>query len=283
MLARLESDAREAERARKDAVSLRDEAEKLKREWTERTESTVNEMLDRTRQKLRRILEQAQDEVRSSVKKLDEARHKKELDQARSRISEAFNLSTDRLLTALEEEAPEIAQALDIHGKDKKKALHQTPPLIQAGTQVRIPKWKSTGTVIEIQGGKAKVSMGTIQMVIAMTDIEPLSTSEINALPKTRPPGRKGSQVHVAAVPPSKIDLRGIRFEEAMSELTRYLDLAYRSGGLAEVTVVHGMGSGALREGARKLLAQLPYVRDFRDGGAGLGGSGATLVEFERD
>jgi DNA mismatch repair protein MutS2 len=89
--------------------------------------------------------------------------------------------------------------------------------------------------------------------------------------------------VHVASVPDSRLDLRGVRFDEAMSELERYLDQAYQSGGLAEVTIVHGLGTGALREGTRKLLGELPYIKDFRDGGIGMGGSGATLVEFDRD
>jgi DNA mismatch repair protein MutS2 len=125
--------------------------------------------------------------------------------------------------------------------------------------------------------------MGTIQMVMAITDIEPLAPSELAALPKSSPPGsRKAPSVHIAAVPPSQLDLRGVRFDEAMHELEHYLDQAYRSGGLAEVTIVHGLGTGALREGTRKLLSELPYVKDFRDGGAGLGGTGATIVEFDQ-
>jgi DNA mismatch repair protein MutS2 len=68
-----------------------------------------------------------------------------------------------------------------------------------------------------------------------------------------------------------------------MSQLEGYLDQAYRSGSYVEVTVVHGLGTGALREGTHKILGKLPYVKTFRDGGAGHGGSGATVVEFDRD
>ncbi|MGK5082423.1 Smr/MutS family protein [Bdellovibrionota bacterium FG-1] len=284
MLAKLESDSRETERARKDSVRLRDEAEKLKKEWTERTQAAVNEMLERTRQKLRRILEQAQDQVRTSVRKLDEAKHRKDLDQTRSAINEAFSLSNDRLETALDEEAPELAQALALQNKEIKKPTSSQSllPLLHIGTQVRIPKWKTTGTVLEIQGAKAKVSMGTIQMVMSTSDIEPLAPSEVAALPKQRRSGSR-AQVHVVAVPDSQVDLRGIRFDEAMSQLSSYLDQAYQSGALAEVTIVHGLGTGALREGTRKLLAELAYIKNYRDGGVGMGGSGATIVEFERD
>jgi DNA mismatch repair protein MutS2 len=80
---------------------------------------------------------------------------------------------------------------------------------------------------------------------------------------------------------PESIDLRGIRFEDAMQQLESYLDRAFRAG-RSMVTVVHGLGTGAIREGARKLLGELPYVKEFRDGGAGGGGAGATIVEFEK-
>ena len=79
----------------------------------------------------------------------------------------------------------------------------------------------------------------------------------------------------------SELDLRGQRFEEAMSNLEAYLDRAFRSG-RSFVNIIHGIGTGALREGTLKLLSQLPYVHEFRDGGPGGGGAGATVVEFER-
>jgi DNA mismatch repair protein MutS2 len=51
---------------------------------------------------------------------------------------------------------------------------------------------------------------------------------------------------------------------------------------MVEVTVVHGLGTGAIREGTRKLISKLPYIKTFRDSGLGQGGAGATLVEFDR-
>ncbi len=282
MLAKLEQDAREADRARREAEHLRAEAERMHKEWTERTETAVGEMLDRTRQRLRRILEAAQDEVRASVRKLDEAKNRHEIDKTRAQLNESLTLASERMESALTEEAPEIADALAY----KAKARAQEPakaPKLETGTAVRIPKWKSTGTILEITGNRAKVSMGTIQMSLALSDIEPLSALEISALPKSRPKPSSGGSGATSFVPESRLDLRGVRFEEAMSELQRYLDLVFRSGALMEVTIVHGMGTGALREGTRKILSSLPYIKNYRDGGVGLGGAGATLVEIDRD
>jgi DNA mismatch repair protein MutS2 len=286
VLSRLESDTQEAARARKDAVSIREEAEKLRKEWTERTETSVGEMMERTRQKLRKILESAQDEVRSSVRKLDELKNRKDLDQTRSQISETYTIASSRLETALQEEAPEIAEVLSkSETKNKNTEEPTTKPKIEIGAWVRIPKWKNTGKVLEIKGSKVKVEMGTIQMTLSLDDIDSLTASE-TAMAKAAQPKPKKARTYefdTVAAPPPQLDLRGMRLDDAMSELERYLDQAFRSGSMVEVTVVHGLGTGALREGARKLIGKLPYIKVFKDSGFGQGGAGATIVEFDRE
>jgi DNA mismatch repair protein MutS2 len=291
MLSGLENDAREAARARKEAIAIREEAEKLKKEWTERTETSVSEMLERTRQKLRRVLEQAQDEVRSSVKKLDELKNRRDVDHERGKMNEVFGVASSRLESALQEEAPEVAAALERNqiARNKEKAENpfgQAPakPKLEVGTLVRIPKWKSTGKILEIKGSKVKVAMGTIQMSLALEDVDVLTASEAAVVIASQPrsnPRAKSYEMSSVAAPPPQIDLRGMRLDDAMSELERYLDQAFRGGGM-EVTIVHGLGTGAIREGARKLIAKLPYIKTFRDSGLGQGGAGATLVEFDR-
>lgn len=280
VLSKLESDSKEAARARKEAVTLRDEAAQLKKEWTDRTEASVNEMLNRTRQKLRRILEQAQDEVRASVKKLDEMRSRRDIDLTRSQVNETLSTASELLEEALEEEAPEIAKALSRKKKEKlsegRAAEGEGILSIQPGMTVRIPKWKNTGTVLEVSGQRVKVAMGTLQMTLSLDEVEPVR----GAAPKT--PKAHIASVSAAETVPNSLDLRGVRFDEAMAEAERYLDLAARSGS-PMVTIIHGLGTGAIREGVRKLLHSLPYVKTFRDGGTGQGGTGATIIEFERD
>ncbi|MCM0605390.1 MAG: Smr/MutS family protein, partial [Xanthomonadaceae bacterium] len=78
------------------------------------------------------------------------------------------------------------------------------------------------------------------------------------------------------------LDLRGKRYDMAMHELEKYLDRAFRSG-RAEVTIVHGLGTGTIRQGTLELLKSLPYIKSYYDGGTGRGGDGATVVEFARN
>lgn len=280
VLTQLENDSQEAARARKEAITLRDEAAQLKKEWTERTETSIDAMLDRTRQKLRRILEQAQDEVRSSVKKLDELRSRREIDTTRTHLNETITTATELLEDALTEEAPEIAQVLS--RKKKEKSLKSrglesetVADQLQPGVTVRIPKWKNTGTVLQVSGSRVKVAMGTLQMTLSLDEIEPIAGAT------TKPPRTHIASVSAAETVPATLDLRGIRFEEAMTQAERYLDLAARSGS-PMVTIIHGFGTGVIREGVRKLLQKLPYIKEFRDAGPGQGGTGATLIEFDR-
>jgi DNA mismatch repair protein MutS2 len=75
------------------------------------------------------------------------------------------------------------------------------------------------------------------------------------------------------------LDLRGARVDEALELLDRYLDQAAVNQA-GRVTVVHGHGSGALRDAVRSALGAHPLVREWRPGGRGEGGDGASVVLF---
>jgi DNA mismatch repair protein MutS2 len=77
----------------------------------------------------------------------------------------------------------------------------------------------------------------------------------------------------------SSLDLRGARVEEALAMLDQYLDDAVHAGA-GGVTVVHGHGSGAMRDAVREMLGAHPLVRKWRPGEQGEGGDGATVVSL---
>ena len=77
----------------------------------------------------------------------------------------------------------------------------------------------------------------------------------------------------------SSLDLRGARVDEALEALGTYLDDASLAG-LEQVLVIHGLGTGALRDAAREQLAAHPLVKSFRPGERGEGGDGATIVRL---
>ena len=276
VLSKLENDAREATRAREEAEALRREAAKLEAEWRDRTERSVGEMLDRTRQKLKRVVETAQEEVRTTARRLEELKARKEADDAKVRLIETLAAANELVDSALKEEAPEVAETLERARREKEKPRPSaaTAAGMETGAKVRVPKWKSTGTVLSVQGDKVKVALGNLQMTLGLAEIELVA-----------PPKSPAQRTHVstsASAQAEELDMRGMRYDEAMSALEAYLDAAYRSGVNVEVRVIHGFGTGALREGTRKLLSRLPYVREFRDAPSNQGGAGATVIELNR-
>jgi DNA mismatch repair protein MutS2 len=77
----------------------------------------------------------------------------------------------------------------------------------------------------------------------------------------------------------SSLDLRGARVDEALDALARYLDDAGLAG-LDKVTIIHGLGTGALRDAVRREAASHPLVTGVRPGERGEGGDGATIVSL---
>ncbi len=283
VISKLQADLEKATEEKKQATVMREEAEKLKAEWTNKARELVDEVLSKSRQRIRKILEQAQDKVREAVQKMDEAGSRKGLDETRKSLNQLLSDTNAQIEASVLEEAPELADA--IHNRPVEPS--EQPGEIQVGSQVRIPKWKSIGTVLEMSGSKVKVSMGKMQMSLTLSDVVALSDAERKIEEKAASSKKTGRTPisHLSdrpAAPSDRLDLRGVRFDEAMSSLERYLDVAFRSGSLYAVTIVHGFGTGAIREGTRKLLATLPYIKSFRDGNAGEGGQGATIVEFDQ-
>jgi DNA mismatch repair protein MutS2 len=80
--------------------------------------------------------------------------------------------------------------------------------------------------------------------------------------------------------PKARLDLRGKRYEEAMMELDEFIDQALLNN-LAQVDIVHGIGTGVIREGVTKYLRRNKQVKEFGYAPQNAGGSGCTIVTFK--
>jgi len=135
-----------------------------------------------------------------------------------------------------------------------------------------------SGRVIELRGGDAIVAVGTMKLTVPRRSLKRVRSSAATpaATPSATVPLRGALPEED---PRSEIDLRGLRVDEMEVELLHALDGAVR-GDLRTVRIIHGKGTGALRERVAELLRGDPRVREFRLGMWNEGGAGVTVAEL---
>lgn len=147
------------------------------------------------------------------------------------------------------------------------------PGDIVEGDMVWVKGLGTTGQVIALDGDSAEVQVGTFGVRVQQSDLERRIPSEQAGPEKQRT---------VVAVPPRpspslELDLRGRTVEEALPQVDKYLDDAFLAG-MPFVHIVHGKGTGALRQAVRQQLHRHPLVKSHRSGEQGEGGSGVTVA-----
>jgi DNA mismatch repair protein MutS2 len=281
-LQRLEADSAAATLARAEAERLLAQAKALEALWIKKTESGFEDLLSRTQNRLRKTLEKAQSEIRERLIQLESSKSRSEVQQLRRELLSSLETHETELKEALQTEAPERSW------KDSKNAQtpDQTPHarrLFTEGTSVRVARWKSTGSILKLKGDQhAEIALGALKLTLPLSELEWLApppkkrASHIATQLSTSNP-QSGSRSERSE---SELDIRGLRYEAAMTEVEHFLNHAHQNQRL-RVTIIHGLGTGALREGTLRLLRSLPFVKTFQDGGPQGGGAGATFIELD--
>ncbi len=155
------------------------------------------------------------------------------------------------------------------------------------GWEGRIAALEKGGTRATLEAGGMRVSVGVndLELVVGVVDGGGAATESaaVRAAARgempSRPDGISSLRLGRARSVASSLDLRGARVDEALEALARYLDDASLAG-LEQVTIIHGLGTGALRDAVRAQAASHPLVKSFRAGERGEGGDGATIVRL---
>ena len=254
-LERRDGEARELvahlDRERTGAEQLRGALEEREGELRQRAKTAER----KAREDARQLLMEARSEVEEAIKEVRSAADSQGVAdatrRARARVEEAARLQLERARAAGVEEVPDLA-------------LSQ---------RVRLPGG-ATGSVVELEGGRALVEVGALRIELPSADLEPV---EASALPETR----TATGIRPARVPDvdptDKVDLRGLRYDEVELELGRALDAAV-VGDVSELRIIHGKGTGAVRARVQELLEADGRVKEFRLGLHGEGGAGVTVV-----
>ncbi|HLL46227.1 MAG TPA: Smr/MutS family protein, partial [Longimicrobiaceae bacterium] len=148
---------------------------------------------------------------------------------------------------------------------------------LEAGTRVRIESLGRTGTVVEVRDGKAMVEAGSLRMLLPRDDLSVLPAGDQE--PRKQSAGWGGGYAAAANDAHPEVDLRGLRVDELEMRLGKALDDAILAG-LPSFRIIHGKGTGALRERVQELLKNDRRITVARPGEHFEGGTGVTVVEF---
>jgi DNA mismatch repair protein MutS2 len=185
---------------------------------------------------------------------------------ARTTLTEA---RLDESVARIEERVEELAPAGD--GAREEAPSAELAPVTVGATVRSRDGWQGTVADIDEKTGQATIAAGSLRVSVPVSELTVSGEAKVIPGETIRP------QVH--RMVPGSLDLRGARVEEALEMLDTYLDQASVAS-VPRVTVIHGHGSGALRDALRRQLGAHPLVKSWRAGERGEGGDGATIVEL---
>lgn len=299
----LESSAQEVQNERKAIIrKAKQEAEELIREANKRIENTIREIKEKQAEKENtRKLRQELDNFRKEVQSIQE----KEEDEKIARKIAQIQGRRERHAKRMQDKAKQKAEREKNGGVGDNRSFSPASTtsynkdVVCVGDSVKIKGLTSVGTVISIKGKNAVVNFNGMKTSVPVESLQRADKQPTESLTKTESRYESLAKNHSqnsAAVNSSgggqydimashnhsftqQLDLRGFRVDEALIQLTNYIDDAILLG-VNQVRILHGTGTGALRQLTRQYLATVPNVTDFHDEHVQFGGTGITVVEF---
>ncbi|OJF95333.1 endonuclease MutS2 [Alkalibacterium sp. 20] len=255
-----ESEAGKATKERRDAESLH---RKLEAEY-----KTYQNEKDHLRKKAETeaniYLEKKKQEAEAIIKDL----RQKQLEGHMSEpLKEHEFIDVQSRLSHLKTEEMSLNKNKVLQKQKQKKGL-------RVGNSVEVQSFGQRGIIVEqADNSHWVVQMGMLKMKLPEADLVQI---EQEKEPKQRVSITRSSSMGVS----TEIDVRGERVEEALNKVDKYLDQALLAN-YPKVTIIHGMGTGAVRKGVQQFLKKHSQVKEFGDAPANQGGNGATIVTFK--
>jgi DNA mismatch repair protein MutS2 len=263
MIASLEDSRKKAEEEELEAKNHLQQAEILHKDLQKQIDEYHDErdaMVEKAAKEAAAIVENAQREAEAIIADLRKLRLEKHADVKEHELIDAKK--------RLEEAAPKVK-------KTSNKAARPLDKSLKPGDEVKVVSFGQKGHLIEkVSNNEWQVQIGIMKMKVKESDLEFIKSTIVK---ETKPLTTiKGRDYHVSV----ELDLRGERFENAISRVEKYVDDALLAG-YSSVSIIHGKGTGALRSGVQEYLKNHRSVKRIRFGEAGEGGTGVTVVEFK--
>lgn len=277
---KFENIVRTAEQSRIEAEEAKRQAERLRAEWEQKL-SEVNaerEKLKKEREKLylsakvesRRIVNERAEEAEELLKEIENIAAKNELTPA--------DLIRAR---TLKNKIADKAYGMEFEKDEPERRVPADLATLKAGDKVFVGAMESAGEVVSVNARKkeAEVLVGSIRMNVKAGDLFRIVGGKKKDCPKNEVRVVRNISSNTGAVQ-TEINLLGMTVSEAIEETDAFIDRAVLAG-LEEVKIVHGVGTGKLRDGIREHLRKHKNVAEFRSGKYGEGEAGVTVVKLK--
>ncbi|HHW08974.1 MAG TPA: endonuclease MutS2 [Firmicutes bacterium] len=271
----VEENRRQTEKELEEAARLRREQEALKARYEEllaNLQGKREDMLTAARREAEKIVMEARHEVADLLGRLRKAAASAEIEKEAKEARRRMELRLQNLREPEKEEAKTPSKAPAVTSGRRERL-----PL-RVGDSVRVLSLNQKGQVVAAPDhhGQLLVQLGAVKLTLSADDVEVLERA--GTAPKSA--GGFGTLVRekTATISP-ELHIRGLTVDEAMARVEKYLDDCLLAG-LSQARIIHGKGTGTLRQAVHSYLQELPHVRGFHFAAPSEGGYGVTVVEF---
>lgn len=271
----LKSSVREAKQREHRLGQLIEKNERLEKELSTNRKSIIN----KAKQEAKQMIQDANKKIENTIREIRESQAEKE--------------KTRELRQKLKEEMPELTEedlaSINPESKPKKKKQKQQTSTSEKGgikvlqdrnfvegDWVTLKSSQSPAQLIGIQGKKALIETDGLRINVKLTQLDKIEAPKQK---KTSTFGMYTVENIPAKSAKLELDIMGKRVEEALPELDRFVDEG-RLAGLRRLSILHGKGTGALREAVRNHLRGFPFVERLGDATIENGGAGKTIIEL---
>lgn len=272
MLANLDKSRITIEKEQLEIQKYKAEVEDLKKKLTaknERLDNSRDEILRKANEEAVQILKEAKDLADETIRNFNKYGQGKapmsQMEKERSRVRDKMSKSE---------------KALSM--KKKEIVNNKVPKKLRIGDSVRVLSMNLNGTVHTLPNAKGDlyVQMGILRSLVNIKDLVLIDDDNTSSSKKYGGSSTGKIKMSKAASVSTEINLIGMTVDEAIAHLDKYLDDAYIAH-LPSVRIVHGKGTGALRNAVQAHLKAQHYVKSYRLGEPGEGGAGVTIAVFE--
>jgi len=274
-------------RADKLLDDIRKERNRTSRE-REKLEKARDKLEAQTRE-LEKRLEKIEDERRDTLAKaraegeLEVAVMKSNIDSLKSQLKKASQPL--QAIKAIEEKMDKMEEKVErpverrMSKVEEQSSIVNRQSSIRLGERVTVSTLNAEGLVTALGESDAEVQIGTLRVRARLSDLIRKPKGEVESKVKDQVSNVERLTLNVKSSPGMEVDLRGLMADDALDKMERYLEQAFLSG-LPFVRIIHGKGTGKLRQAVRDALRGHEYVNAFEEGGSTEGGEGVTVAKM---